>query len=124
MIINFRDGDPWNLGANISFTSDPQEVHWAHFIGRSRYGEVGLYEGALNYGKGVWRPEQTSCMKDNSPFFNAPSRESIVRRIMDISGEGFDYDTFYRKDVIPVTTRVMRSSSPKLPLSLPLFEWN
>lgn len=96
---NFRNQDPW-YGWNVSFTNDRNAVHWKQYFSTPGYGAVGLYEGALLYTRGVWRPEQVSCMEDNRPYFNAPSREAIVRRIHRISGTNFDFNTFVSKDRI------------------------
>ena len=85
---------------NVSLTGDPEQVHWKHYFDRPGYESVGMYEGAMLYAYGVWRPEEASCMGDNRPYFNAPSREAIVRRICDISGVEFDMDAFIEKDVV------------------------
>lgn len=88
-----------NIGArlNIDNTNDPEKVIWKHFIGHPKYQMVGFYEGAL-WGKGIWRPEQISCMVDNRPYFNAPSREAIVKRIKKIAQEQYSWDEFVSKD--------------------------
>lgn len=93
----FRNQDPW-YGWNISFTNDRNSVHWKQYFSTPGYTAVGLYEGAMLFTRGVWRPEQVSCMEDNRPYFNAPSREAIVRRIHRISGTNFDFSTFVSKD--------------------------
>lgn len=85
---------------NIDTTDDPQTVCWHHFIGRAGYDEVGVFEGGGGYPQGVWRPEkEPSCMQDNRPYFNAPSREQIVRRIKTLAGEEFDFEEFVRQDL-------------------------
>lgn len=68
---------------NIDFTDDPLTVKWAYILSDERYSTEpeGMYEGALGYGSGVWRPTYTSIMKDNQGAFNAPSREAIWYRI-------------------------------------------
>lgn len=95
----FREQDPW-YGWNISFTNDLNAVHWKQYFSTPGYEAVGLYEGALLFTRGVWRPERFSCMDDNRPYFNAPSREAIVRRIHRVSGTNFDFNTFVSKDRI------------------------
>ena len=52
------------------------------------------------YTKGVWRPEYTSCMWDNRMYYNAPSREAIVRRIFKASGKTFSLTDFYANDKV------------------------
>ena len=85
---------------NIDTDNNPETVCWNHFIGRSGYEKVGVFEGGGGYPRGVWRPEeQPSCMQDNRPYFNAPSREQIVRRIMTLAGETYDFDEFVRQDI-------------------------
>ena len=64
---------------NIDFTDDPSKVKWSHLLSDDT--SEGVYEGALGYSKGVWRPSRTSIMKDNQGAFNAPSREAIEYRI-------------------------------------------
>ncbi|WP_295940686.1 M64 family metallopeptidase [uncultured Alistipes sp.] len=94
----FRQGDPWKFGANLSLTNDRSVVHWRHYFTKAGYDMVGLHEGADQYGLGIWRPEENSCMRDYTLYFNAPSREAIVRRIMTITHRGFNRDDFYSKD--------------------------
>ena len=83
---------------NIDTKGDQETVCWKKFIGLQGYEEVGLYEGAGNYQKGVWRPESASCMVDNQPYFNAPSREIIFKRIKELAGEVYDFNEFLKQD--------------------------
>ena len=64
---------------NVDFTDDPSKVKWSHLL--SDESSEGVFEGALGYSSGVWRPSSTSIMKDNQGTFNAPSREAIEYRI-------------------------------------------
>ena len=68
---------------NVDFTDDPSSVKWADILSDERYAAEpeGLYEGALDYSSGVWRPTYTSIMKENQGQFNAPSRKAIWYRI-------------------------------------------
>lgn len=89
--------------ANIDFTDDPAAVKWAHILSDPRYGSEpeGVYEGALDYSSGVWRPTYTSIMKDNQGVFNAPSREAIWRRIHKLAYGAdwqYDYESFAEYD--------------------------
>ncbi|MCC8035845.1 MAG: M64 family metallopeptidase, partial [Rikenellaceae bacterium] len=88
----------WSYGANVTFSNDRDAVHWKHYFSKSGYEEVGLYQGACLYSINIWRPEYNSCMNDNVAYYNAPSREAIVRRITKIAGENFDYDRFYANE--------------------------
>ncbi len=91
-------------GANVDVTSDRSSVHWAKFLSDSRYtGQVGVYEGALTYQYGAYRPTESSIMRYNVGGYNAPSREAIYKRIMTISeGSGweYDYETFVAYDAV------------------------
>ncbi len=88
---------------NIDFTNDLATVRWKHFVGLTGYSYVGAYEGAYYYGHGVWRPESTSCMISNIRYYNAPSREQIVKRIMSRSGGTYSFTDFQSKDVMQYT---------------------
>lgn len=98
-LIQWRSGDPY-FGYNIDITGDRNIVHWKEYFNRSGYEAVGLYEGAYLYYQGVWRSEYISCMHDNRFYFNAPSREAIVRRIMKASGSNFNIDSFVKNDKV------------------------
>lgn len=111
---------------NVSLTGEPEEVHWKHYFDRPGYEAVEMYEGAMQYARGVWRPELVSCMEDNRPYFNAPSREAIVRRIFHIAGLEFDLDDFIAKDVVredptgvSLSTRAPEMAFP--PLAPPVY---
>jgi hypothetical protein len=101
--------------ANISTTSGLHSVPWADFIFDERYGnEVDVFEGGFSYMRGIFRPETNSCMNYGIPYFNAPSRLSIMRRIFDYSRVGFSMDYFYAHDSKEwgeAETRAGRSSS-------------
>lgn len=85
---------------NVTFINDPEQCEWAQFIGREEYAaaKIGLYEGALMYGLGVWRSELTSCMIDNRPHFNTQSRWQIYRRIKITAGETPTLEDFIAHD--------------------------
>lgn len=91
-------------GANVDVTNDPVKIHWSHFLSDSRYtGQVGVYQGALTYQYGAYRPTDESIMRHNIGGYNAPSREAIYKRIMRLS-EGdsweYDYETFVAYDAV------------------------
>ena len=90
-----RANEKYGWYRNIDFTDDPMSVKWAHILSDERYAPEpeDLYEGALGYGSGVWRPTFTSIMKDNQGTFNAPSREAIWYRIHKLAyGSQWEYD--------------------------------
>lgn len=92
---------------NISLTGNMKEVPWSHMIYDPQYSNVvDVYEGAFMHTRGVFRSEATSCMNNNIPYFNAISRESIVKRIMKYAGEPYSYEAFKAKDYesLPKTT--------------------
>ena len=96
-IIDLYDKYGWY--SNIDFTSDPEQVHWSSFLTNHTYrNEVGIYEGALLYGQGVFRPSEDSMMRNNAEYFNAPSRLAIFKRIMELSGEGYTLEKFLEYD--------------------------
>ena len=85
--------------ANLATTSGLHSVPWADFIFDTRYSDyVDVYEGGYSYMRGIFRPEQNSCMNYGIPYYNAPSRLSIMRRIFDYAGERFSMDYFYEHD--------------------------
>lgn len=91
-------------GSNVDVTNDPAKIHWSHFLSDSRYtGQVGVYQGALTYQYGAYRPTDESIMRHNIGGYNAPSREAIYKRIMRLS-EGdsweYDYETFVAYDAV------------------------
>lgn len=91
-------------GSNVDFTSDRTKVRWAHFLSDARYsGQVGVYQGALTYQYGAYRPTDQSIMRHNIGGYNASSREAIYKRIMQLSkGDGweYDYETFVAYDAV------------------------
>ena len=98
-----RANEKYGWYRNIDFTDDPMSVKWAHILSDERYAPEpeDLYEGALGYGSGVWRPTFTSIMKDNQGTFNAPSREAIWYRIHKLaygSQWEYDFEVFARYD--------------------------
>ncbi len=85
--------------ANLSTTSALNTVLWSDFIFDTRYSDyVDVYEGGAGYMRGIFRPEQNSCMNYGIPYYNAPSRLSIMRRILDYAGKSFTMDYFYEYD--------------------------
>lgn len=86
--------------ANLDLTSDPDQIRWAHMLKDDRYSSyTGIVEGGDYYSYGIWRPEEDSMMRNNDPYFNAPSREAIVKRIMKLAGEEYSFEKFASKDI-------------------------
>lgn len=97
---------------NLSVTGKMHEVPWSHMIFDSRYSKlVDIYEGGFMFSRGVFRPEQNSCMNNNVPYFNAISRESIVRRIKEYAGETFSFEDFVANDKTNASSAVSATRS-------------
>lgn len=84
---------------NVSTSSSTNNVPWSHLIFDSRYSDiVDVYEGGFNHSRGIFRSEPRSCMSEFIQYYNTYSRELIVRRIMELSGQTFDFESFVQKD--------------------------
>ena len=84
---------------NISLNGSMQEVPWSHMIYDPQYSNVvDVYEGAYMHTRGVFRSEATSCMNNNIAYYNAISREAMVKRIMKYAGEEYSYEAFKAQD--------------------------
>ncbi|MGN0189235.1 MAG: leucine-rich repeat protein, partial [Candidatus Cryptobacteroides sp.] len=84
---------------NISLSGNLRDVPWSHLIFDPQYSNtVDVYEGAFYHSRGVFRSEPTSCMYNNIPYYNAISRESMVKRIMDYAGESYSFESFKALD--------------------------
>lgn len=92
----------WNAGRllNVDLTNDPEQVRWAHFIGRAGYVRPGIYEGGYGYKSGIYRSEEYSSMVNGLKYFNAVSRELIVKRILRIAGAPYSFEAFLEKDTV------------------------
>ncbi len=77
-----RQRQYYGYAANVDVSGHRDSASWAHYYTLPGYEAVGYYEGAYFYQWGAWRPELHSCMIDNSPYYNAPSRESIVKLLL------------------------------------------
>ena len=92
---------------NVSDTGSMHDVPWSHMIYDPQYSNVvDVYEGAYMHTRGVWRSEATSCMNNNIAYYNAISREAMVKRIMKYAGEPYSYEAFKALDheSLPSTT--------------------
>ncbi len=69
---------PEPVAANI--TKSSTGAKWSQWLGYEQdgLGEIGVYEGAGYYEKGLYRPSQTSKMRSLGYPFNAISREQII----------------------------------------------
>lgn len=96
----------WGYYTNVDYHATSSTVHWAHILSDSRFAaeELGVYEGAWLYGYGVYRPSESSIMRNSSlEYFNAPSREIIYKAVM-MRSEGdewlstYNYEDFVKQD--------------------------
>lgn len=89
---------------NISISGKMNEVPWSHLIFNSKYATyVDVFEGAYSHARGVFRSENMSIMGDSFiPYFNTISRQAIVKRILEYSGEGYTFEKFVAKDKIEI----------------------
>ena len=78
----------------------------------SRYGRIGVYQGAEVSMFYRWRSERVSCMIDNRFYFSTWQRMIIVKRIMTLSGSTFDKDVFWAKDDPTDPLRDVGSNAP------------
>ena len=102
--------------ANVDFTKDPKKVRWSAFLSDDRYkGEVGIYEGAAEFAKGVYRPSENSMMNQNFEYFNAPSRWAIYQQIFKRSGETPSFDKFLEYDAVNRSAAKKASESARPP---------
>lgn len=85
---------------NISLSGSMQEVPWSHMIFDPQFSNtVDIYEGAFYHTRGVFRSEPRSCMHNNIPYYNAISREAMVKMIKKYAGEEYSFEDFKAKDV-------------------------
>ena len=89
---------------NVSISGKLSELPWYHLIFDEKYAKyVDAYEGAMNHSRGAYRSENASVMGNQYiPYFNAVSREILVKRIMEASGGTFNFDTWKQNDKIEV----------------------
>ena len=85
-------------GSFQNLSLSPTNLPWSHFIGKTNYSMVGAFEGGFFFSNGVWRAEQNNCMINNIPYFNGPSREQIVKRILQAAGQTYTWADFVAKD--------------------------
>lgn len=118
-----------NESMNVDVTDNPQEVIWSYFLTDMRYAKegIGIFEGAIYYPKGAYRATENSIMRYNTGGFNAPSRQSIYRRIMEKSGGTYSFEAFLEYDEINRNRIEAGSRSGNLqkgPVGLPPIKCN
>ena len=86
---------------NVDYHSDPQQVAWKVFLDNPDYDVegLGIFEGGWAiYRYGVYRPSRVSIMGGSDVFYNAPSRWSIYRQIMENAGVDYSFQDFLDYD--------------------------
>ncbi len=84
---------------NLTTTGKLHDVPWADFIFDPTYSDyVDVYEGGFGFTRGIYRPEVNSCMNYGIPYYNAPSRLSIWKRIKEYAGENWTMEEFRVQD--------------------------
>lgn len=84
---------------NVSLSGSASTVPWKHLVFDSRFSKyVDVYEGAYYHSRGCYKSEPQSCMDSYIHYYNAISRELIVRRIMQLAGKTFNFEDFANKD--------------------------
>lgn len=102
-LLEFNSAKAKGWYENLSLSGKMSEVPWSHLIFHDKYNQiVDIYEGGFMHNRGVYRSEQNSCMNNDIPYYSTVSREAIVKRIMQCSGETYSFEAFVDKDVIEV----------------------
>lgn len=118
----------WYL--NVSGISDSAKVPWKYFLrmekySGSSYSSLGIFEGGYSYWYGIYRPEEENCMRGAMiPYYDAASREMIVKRIMKIVGEEYTLDKFLANDKIIPASQIGSKSSKSYSVQKNLYPHN
>ncbi len=108
---------------------------WQHLLDKAatlsntdiRKARIGRFQGGGVSILNRWRSERISCMIDNRFYFSTFQRELIVKRIMTLAGESFNFDSFWNNDVAVdpvrdvVSSPVMGLTDPVPPRPMPLL---
>jgi len=110
---------------NVDVTNDLTEIKWKHFVGLSGYNDS-AWEGAYYFATGVWRSTEHSIMRDYDIIeFNAISRETIVKKIIQNAGETYSFENFLSRDFPPSGLRRFAAKpSYKMPVPLDVYVWS
>lgn len=101
---NYKHAKKLGWYDNISISGKMNDVPWSHLIFDEHYAQqVDVFEGAYNHARGTYRSENMSIMGNSYiPYFNTISRQSIVKRILEYSGEGYTFEKFIAKDKMEI----------------------
>ena len=88
---------------NISASGKMNDAPWAHLIFDPRYSQqVDMWEGGWRHARGMYRSEAQSVMSTFIPYYNTISRQAIVKRILEYSGETFTLNKFFATDKMEI----------------------
>lgn len=116
-IINWSNSEKGKLGcnSNLDVSGSRETAKWKHFFGQPGYETVDYINGAQYTGGGVYKPETGQNimidMGKTTMYYNAPSREAIVKRIMINLGQEYDFNAFMEKDRKNQRTTVQSKAS-------------
>lgn len=85
---------------NVDTTKNLATIKWKHFVEHPDYKSVvSAFEGGYYRATGVYRSEAFSIMSSTASItYNAPSREAIVKRILEIAGKPYNFEEFVQMD--------------------------
>ena len=118
----------WML--NVDSEKDADKVLWRQFLSDSRYHaeNLGVYEGAATFYKGVFRSSENSMMRLNDSPFNAPSRQVLYNKVMKLAldkdptyDEFCDFDQAHQPTLWDYSTLTRNASkrNAEIPLAPP-----
>ena len=93
--------EKWAWFMNVDSEKDSTKVIWTKFIYDPEFAneQISTYEGGYTFYKGMYRPTQESMMRSNNAPFNAPSRQAIYNKVMQLGlGKSPSYEEFVAFD--------------------------
>ena len=93
--------EKWAWFMNVDSEKDSTKVIWTKFIYDPVFAneQISTYEGGYTFFKGVYRPTQESMMRSGNAPFNAPSRQAIYNKVMQLGlGKSPSYEEFVACD--------------------------
>ncbi len=89
--------------ANLDKPPTVEDTKWNHFFEIPGYENQRLWSGGDNYTSGLWRPTEFSVMNSlntdiESNFFNAVSREALVKAIYNLRNIPYSFEKFLAND--------------------------
>ena len=93
--------EKWAWFMNVDSEKDSTKVIWTKFIYDPEFAneQISTYEGGYTFYKGMYRPTPESMMRSNNAPFNAPSRQAIYNKVMQLGlGKSPSYEEFVAFD--------------------------